>query len=306
MPPGKSLKKNRHGKIVKGRTWSRKKSVQKKFQLPKAQKRVVNQVASILETKKFQGITPNDDNTGFLPYKIQTYSQDAVVKSLPIDSFVAMRYSRDVSATNPETSNNCLEGTSLFAKYLQVKVQIDYPDGSYAPTQTPRPIELVWGFVHPFNYTEYTSPKLDEVSLADLQTRIENTVKEEFNNQADPMIFHDKKKRLYNIIGRRKIVPKFNRQVPNMTTYLASASKILTTINFPMMKKINYQTSYNDVANPDQLGSRFAYPNQAYVPFLLVVDPDNSYYVPPQQPGTDPKLYRPEVKFNDCMWFNDA
>lgn len=281
------------------------KSAQHKFKLTKPQKRVVNQVASILETKKFQGITPNGSSNGWLPFKIQDYYQNVVVKSLPIDSFLAMRFATDVVATAPEASRNCLEGTNLFAKYLQVKVQIDYPDGSYAPTQTPRPMEIIWGFTHPFNYTEYTTPRIDEVSLAELQARIENTVKEEFNNQSDPMIFHDKKKRLYNIIGRRKIVPKFNRQVPNMTTYLASASKILTTVNFPMMKKVNYQTSYNDVSNPDQLGSRFAYPNQAYMPFVLVVDPDNSYYSPPQT-APDPNLYRPHVKFNDCMWYNDA
>lgn len=289
----------------KKRKTGHKKGVQNKFKLTKPQNRVVKQVASILETKKFQGITPNANSDGWLPFKIQTYHQDAVVKNLPIDSFLAMRFSTDVEPTNPETSRNCLEGSSLFAKYLTMRVQIDYPDGSYAPTQTPRPMEIIWGFTHPFNYTEYTTPRLDEVSLAELQTRIENTVKEEFNNQADPMIFHDKKKRLYNIVGRRKIIPKFNRQVPNMTTYLASASKIMTTINFPMMKKVEYTTSFNDVDHQDSLGSRFAYPNQAYVPFVIVVDPDNSYYSPPQT-APDPNLYRPEVKFNDCLWFNDA
>lgn len=278
---------------------------QKKFVLKKPTRKTVGQLSNILETKKFQGIVPNAAKDGWLPYKIITDHVSDVVTSIPIDSFWSMRYASDVVATNSEASQHCLEGSSLFAKYLQVKIQIDYPDGSYAPQQTPRPIELVWGFTHPFNYTEYTTPKLDEVSQSQLAERVFNTVKNEFNNQADPLIFHDKKKRLYNIVGRKKIVPKFNRQVPNMTTYLASAAKIQTTINFPMMKKVEYTTSYNDVDERDQLGSRFAYPNQAYVPFLLVVNPDNEMYQPPQT-APDPDLYRPEIKYNDCMWFNDA
>lgn len=298
-------RRNNKRKNVRNRKRATRRPAQRKFMLSKPSRKTVGQLSNILETKKFQGIVPNDAKDGWLPYKIITSHIDDVVTSIPIDSFWSMRYASDVVDTNSEASQHCLEGSSLFCKYLQVKLQLDYPDGVYAPSQTPRPIELVWGFTHPFNYTEYTTPRLDEVTQAQLADRVFNTVKNEFNNQSDPMVFHDKKKRLYNVIGRKKIIPKFNRQVPNMTTYLASAAKILTTIKFPMMKKVEYTTSYNNVNDRDALGSRFAYPNQAYVPFLLVVNPDNSFYQVPAG-AEDPNLYKPEIKFNDCMWFNDA
>ena len=47
------------------------------------------------------------------------------------------------------------------------KVQIDYPDGAFAPAQTPRPVELIWGFVNPLNLSPYTTPT-DKTITADV------------------------------------------------------------------------------------------------------------------------------------------
>ena len=72
--------------------------------------------------------------------------------------------------TSPKLSANCLDGKSLFAKFLKLKIQVDYPDGAFAPSQTPRPVELIWGFVNPMNLSPYTTPT-DKTVTADQITQ---------------------------------------------------------------------------------------------------------------------------------------
>lgn len=282
-------------------------SAQKKFRLPKPQASVVNQLSNILETKKYQGLdydvsvpewVQNPIESGTLPLT------SAGISFMP-DSFYRMQFQTDIesqtSTANKELSNNCIEGTSLFSKYLQVKCQIDYPDALKAPEQAPRPVEIIWGWVNPLNFTDFTNPKIDEVTPAQIRDHTLDAIASEFNSQTDPMEFHDKVKRRYNIIGRRKMLPRLNRQVPTKVSGLsalsgAASSKIHLNINFPMMKKVNYtrSTAVGDASTP-----QFAYPNESYLPFVYMYNPDFAMY---DVSGVDGV----EFKFNDCHWFNDA
>jgi len=284
----------------------RKKAAQKNFRLAKPRRKVVNQLSNLLETKKYQGLDYGTGKWVVNPIEVGTLPLTAAGISFMPDSFYRHQFQTDIQdqlgPAEKELANNCIEGSSLFSKYLQVKVQIDYPDALKAPDQCPRPVEVIWGWVNPLNFTEFTSPKIDEVNPAQIREHTLDAIAAEFNSMTDNMEFHDKVKRRYNIIGRKKMLPHLGRQVPTKlvgtTTGLAGsgAAKIHLNINFPMMKKVNYtaSTALGDTALP-----QFAYPNEAYLPFVYLYNPDYGMY---NWSGVDPVAF----KINDCHWFNDA
>ncbi|AXH79496.1 MAG: hypothetical protein [Circular genetic element sp.] len=296
---------NKRNNMRKNRRTGRSGAAQKKFRLPKPRASVVNQLSNILETKKFQGLDydlalgqwiENPIETGTMPL-------NAAGLSFMPDSFYRMQFQTDIqaqAATDPELANNCIEGTSVFSKYLQCKVQIDYPDGSTSPNECPRPVEIIWGWCNPLNYTDFTTPKIDEVTPAEIRDHTLDAIAAEFNSQTDPMEFHDKHKRRYNIIGRKKIIPRLMNQVPtrslNPGLQGQASAKIHTNINFKMMKKVNYTKS---IAKGDTGTPQFAYPSEAYLPFVFLYNADFAMY---DVSGVDPIKW----KFNDCHWFNDA
>ncbi|AXH78966.1 MAG: hypothetical protein [Circular genetic element sp.] len=280
-------------------------SAQKKFELPKPEKKVIQQLSNILETKKFQGLDYISalDTWQENPIEAGDMPLNAAGLSFMPDSFYRMQFQTAMNrATGSESSltDNCIEGTSVFSKYLQCKVQIDYPDGSQSPQECPRPLEIIWGWVNPLNFTEFTSPKIDEVTPLEIRNHTLNSIAEEFNSMTDPMEFHDKHKRRYNIIGRKKIIPKLHNQVPtrslNPGLQGQASAKIHTNINFKMDKKVNYTASE---AKGDTDTPHFAYPNEAYLPWVFLYNPDFAMY---DVSGVSPIKW----KFNDCHWFNDA
>lgn len=279
-------------------TATRRRSAQDRFRFPKARVSTVRALTNILETKKYHGLVPNPSGTRFLESKIRTDHINDQATVLPVYCFNKMFPSQLVHETTPDLSGTCMEGDSLFCKYLSMKVQVDYPDGAFAPNRTARPVELLWGFVNPLNLTPYTTPTETTVTSQQIVDHIVNTVSREFDSATEPMEFHDKYKRLYNIIGRHKFLPDMRMQAPSQVTYLASASKMQYHIKWPMNKKIRY-THSNEGQSPGTLGNEFMYPNEAYIPFAILFNPDQSFY------GTtnDTTI---EYKWNDCMWYNDA
>lgn len=305
--PATRPKRNNKRRNYRKNTRKPRRQAQKKFNLPKPRKSVVNQLSNILETKKYQGLDydvaaglwiQNPIEEGTLPLT------SAGISFMP-DTFYRMQFQNDFTdadfgADDKELLNHCIEGSSVFSKYLQVKVQIDYPDGTGSPVTCPRPVEIIWGWVNPLNFTEFTNPIVDEVNPAQIRDHTLDAIAAEFNSMTDPMEFHDKHKRRYNIIGRKKVLPDLRRQVPTRAEYptaMGSAScKIHTNINFPMMKKVNYTRSE---AKGDSSTPHFAYPNEAYLPFVYLYNPDFALY---DVSGVSPVQF----KFNDCHWFNDA
>lgn len=311
--PGKRRKtsssRRRRRSTVGGST--KRKSAQKQFQLPKPRKSTVKALSNLLETKKTTGVIPDQQYptppTGWIENPIYVHTMDYAIthKFLHVEPFLLMSYANDVSSQAPNQSNvndlaaQCMEGDALFAKYLTMKIQVDYPEGGNAPDQAPRPLEVIWGWVNPMNLTAYTTPSATTVQPSAIRAHIENHVKEEFDHINDPLRFHDRKKRMYNVIGRKTITPNFNRQVPTMVTYLGAAGPIQLQLKWPMMKKVNYQKSARNPWAGD-LGRAFAYPNEAYLPFVVVFNPDAHMYSETNEAG------RPKVKYHSCMWYNDA
>ena len=249
MPKGKTIIGPRRARRRANRAT---KAAQHKFRLAKPKRSVVNQLSNLLETKKFQGLDYDSTASAWKQNPIEegTMPLNAAGLAFMPDSFYRMQFQADIvqsQYTDNALAENCIEGSSLFSKYLQCKVQIDYPDGSVSPQECPRPVEIIWGWVNPLNFTEFTNPKIDEVTPAEIRDHTLDAIAAEFNSQTDPMEFHDKHKRRYNIIGRKKIIPRLNNQVPtrslNPGLQGQASAKIHTNLNFKMMKKVNYTKS---------------------------------------------------------------
>lgn len=255
----------------------------------------------MLETKKYKGLVANTAGTALVESGIQEGHVTTVATVLVPQCFTRMvgQQTAYEELTDKKLAHTCMEGNSLFCKYLSMKVQIDYPDGAYAPQQTARPVQLIWGWVNPMNLTPYTTPTNKTVTTAQIIAHISNAIEDQFNQQLDSMAFHDKQKRIFNVIGRHTFLPDMRMQAPSRVTYLASASKMQYTVKWPMNKKVNYTTS-SEGLSPGSIGDEFMYPNEAYLPFCLLHNPDQSFY---DGTGDDFKV---EYKWNDCMWYNDA
>jgi len=306
MPSTRPRRNNKRKNYRKNTRNTSRKPAQKKFQLAKPKASVVNQLSNILETKKYLGLDYDLANGFWIqnPIEVGTLPLNAAGLSFMPDSFYRMQFQSAIqrsAATDNELADNCIEGQSVFSKYLQCKVQIDYPDGSGAPLESPRPIEIIWGWVNPLNFTEFTTPKLSTCTPAQIRAHTLNAIQAEFNSMTDPMEFHDKHKRRYNIIGRKKCLPNLTKQIPTKDNvqfgpHNCSSAKMHYNINFKMMKKVNYTQSE---ATGDASVPHFAYPNEAYLPFVFLYNPDFAMY---DVSGVDAIKF----KFNDCHWFNDA
>jgi hypothetical protein len=306
------VRRNNKRKNVRNTKRRTRRQAQKKFTLPKPKLAAVKQISNILEVKKFRGLDYDNNVAEWVQGTIEegTMPINSAGLSFMPDSFYRMQFQPDIidqtSDEKRELSNDCIEGNSLFSKYLQVKCQIDYPDGLNAPSECPRPVEVIWGWCNPLNYTQFTTPRLDNVTPQQIRDHTLHAIAQEFNSMTDPMEFHDKHKRRYNIIGRRKMIPNNTRNVPTKVSPFngmgaAASSKLTLDINFPMMKKVNYTKSVpSDLSIP-----QFAYPNEAYLPFVFFFNPDYAMYDGQNYPD-DPGIEPIKFKFNDCHWFNDA
>lgn len=283
---------------------STKTSVQKKFQLRRPNNRVVRSLAPIAETKKYTGWTgtaPLGITSDYLPIN-STY------KLFYPYSFMNMQNVTDMPAGN--NSFSAIEGRSLFSKYLSMNIEITYPHGENSPSEPVEPVEIIWGFCEPLNLTPFSTPTESSVSRTDIVNHINRQIQEDFDSSDDTMFFKEKRRRHYNIVGRRKIRPNKNAMIPQSIpsgSWSNSAAPLQTKISWKTNKKLRCVRSADSQASP---GTQipFVYPNQAYIPFCLiynksydkysanVVDPD------PTKPITVKQI---TYRHHDCHWFND-
>lgn len=331
----RSLKKRRFSK--------RKRSAQSQFTLRRPKKKVVKQLAPIVETKKFRGIW--NKNTQAVPrYEVTPVAQanfemptDKAFYFISPETFNRMQFADTLtahfaSATGLDIdygqqvqamAKTCIEGNSIFSRFLKAKLSVSYPRMVAAPLGAPRAMQVIWGWCNPLCLTDHTTPKQDNVEWQGIVDYIENTIKDDFDSKDDPLEFRDKERRLYSIIGRRKVVNNLNDNIPNRVSITADAGTGATMPNMPVRivhmkwptnKKVEYTKSYPTPAAIEpgvgysQL-PEFAYPNQAYLPFVLCYNPDFAKYdknYSPEGGSPTPDTEPITGRFNDCHWFYDA
>lgn len=278
--------------------------VQNKFKLAKPRMGQVKSISTMAECKRFKGWSIKNN----LPTPIQTQYLGVTNSAtfIPIDPFYFMKSRRDVDV------QGTIEGRDIFSKYLQTKLEIKYPESVFGPQGGTRPLEVIYGVATPMNLTDRTTPSNIGVTAQEVMDHIIEQVARDFDSINDTMDFDVRSRRSYNILGRFKVKPNNNGLIPSPFRSDAAGGQIGSlvgnrdvpplrrNVNWPMMKKVRFERSVADSAEP------FLYPNQAYMPFLLLYNPDHANYSlnTTDAEGT-PEIKQIKVRHNSMHWFND-
>lgn len=290
----------RNNKRTTRRSTKRKtRTTQKKFLLLSAKASTVKSLSAIAETKKFTG-WDGVKNVGI----VESYlSITSPYKLLIPYSFMNMVSTRDVPALF-----SSIEGRAIFSKYLQMKLEFTYPHGANSPGEPSEPVEVIYGFCEPSNLTDYTNIPENTVSRQDLVDLVTQQTQAEFDEADDTMVFKERKRRSYNIVGRFKIRPNKNAQVPSSIaagSWSFSAAPIQKAVNWKTMKKLRMVRTTD--SRSTSTSWPFLYPNQAYVPFVIIYNKSATNYsanvIDPDPTKNEYKQIR--LRHNDCHWFND-
>lgn len=296
MPKYTKAQKAAYAKRMRG-----KKRAQKKFQLPTARKSVVRSLQPIIETKKFCGFV-NGNTPGPVEHNLSIVAPLLVL--IP-DAYMNMQ--AESAATVPQSQS--VSGNDIFSRYISTKLLIEYPANAYAPNSVQtRPVELIWGWCKPLNLTTLTVPSRLDVSRTTIATHVLNQVAEDFDDADDKLEFKDRRRRSYNIVGRKRLYPNNNKSVIRTINQwgglnappLGGPPPIQTTVTWKTGKKVEFTKSTD--TDPVGLAQPFIYPNQAYVPFYAFYNPDfDDYKV--NETGEQRQI---KMTSNSCHWFNDA
>lgn len=298
-----------------------KRGIQNKFKLHRPLSKQVKQIAPIAETKKYRWATGLEsagtlDVQGIREFFVNNDTNTATF--LPLHSFLFMK--RNLHAPSLPGS---VMGKDIFSKYLSMKIEVLYPQARYGPIKGARPIEIIWGFTTPINLSNKTVPDNSKPTNDDIITHITEQVDEDFDQSTDLMEFKDARRRSYNIIGRIKCKPDRRHLITGPIANAESGTALSTnadtpakiyTINFPMMKKIRLEQSDNlGDGGVGPATDPFVYPNQAYLPFVLLYNKDKDAYEdnqPAQVNASGVEIAAAEehqirIRYQDCHWFND-
>lgn len=301
----------------KSKSRIKKRGVQQKFALEKPTNRAVKALANIAECKKWQAINlyPQPVPIGIQQFYMSTTSSATFI---PVSSFLYLRSQADFPSGSITGELRGLEGRDIFSKYLQMKLEIKYPETMFGPEGGTRPLEIVYGFTTPLNLTDRTEPKDNFVTMAEIEDHIVDIVARDFDSKDDTMEFKTRRRRAYNIIGRFKVKPNNNGLIPSplrSNEVPGSVGSVLgerdtpplrRNIRWPMEKKVRYKRSTNGVDPSEPVPEPFVYPNSAYLPFILLYNPDYANYKPNSTNSEGKAEIRQiSVRHNSQHWFND-
>lgn len=272
-------------------------AAQKKFQLRRPKASVTKALQPILETKKYLGFT-----AGAIPGPTVSYlSNTGPTVVLVPGAFTFMQPEDNIPSGG-------VEGSDIFSRFVSEKLKITYPTNNMSAEDVQvMPVEVIWGWCKPLNYTSLTTPLRGTVSRQAITDHVMHQVAEEFNEKLDVMKFNDKQRRNYNIIGRKKMMPNNNTNIiqntwvpdlPSGFQQKGGPQSVFKTCSWPMNKKVELTASNDTTGSADP----FLYPNQAYIPFIVIFNPSYAAY----DANADGNVTQIELIRNSCHWFNDA
>tara|TARA_Y100000592_G_C5460064_1_gene313521 strand:+ start:272 stop:1204 length:933 start_codon:yes stop_codon:yes gene_type:complete len=210
--------------------------------------------------------------------------------------------------------NECI-GNSVFAKYLKMKIGIQFPQSAFvtgglskAIPLYPQTYELVWGWVpNPFNLTGNTTPVADQATIHQLMEHVNHRVTDYFNEQKDKLRFIPKSASTIRITGRRKVRPdlRYLSTAPPQTVEssigtdytIGTIPEFRTSISWKMNKKLHLQPSSMLMGTTQGL-----YPNfGTWLPFATLISWDYD-----SLPLGEQQKYLPAIQYNDCIWYSDS
>ena len=208
---------------------------------------------------------------------------------------------------------NRINGTNIFAKYLNVKGIVRFPGGENIQAM-PQNLELVWGYCPPINATTNTAPAITSLSPASIYSHITAQVSEYLNAQSDQLRFHPKRDQSCHIIGRRRVRPNLQRQYTLPPMIKDDGSDIESVgvvpdwkfnVSFKLMRKLHFDRG-GTIAYTDDSGNTIdevTYNlNDHRIPFVCFYQPDYGI-VNGGYPDGDTV---PNVAYNSMFYFTDS
>lgn len=207
----------------------------------------------------------------------------------------------------------------------------------------PNSHKLYWGYVpKKMLFTNETTPPVDGASAFDIETLVNQRVRDYFNARQDRIQFIPKKTATIKIIGSKKLYPPWDRRTARQpTTYVhstvdededvttaktvidGSIPDTLVKIKWPINRKIHFEGSdkfgYKPAAGsipaeniPLDNGATVFYRNYDHIPFAVIVSWNHDALPPddPTNPNVDLRYERtrrcPQVLVNDITYYRDS
>lgn len=224
---------------------------------------------------------------------------------LPLHNYTTMFQSGRLNTENSDR----MVGTNIFAKYLNVKGKIRWPNGDNI-SRLPQNLQLIWGYTSPSNYTSSTVPAVGGLLPQNTTAHIVEQIGEYFNAQVDELQFTPKRNNNLHILGKRWIKPRQGNQYTAPPGHLPSTignDRVEGTvpdtkfnISFKIFKKTHYDAggliSYAGTTEQDQVYNL----NDHRIPFVCFYQPDEGTL---GMPDADK---RPNVAYNSILYFTDS
>lgn len=213
--------------------------------------------------------------------------------------------------------HNCI-GDSIFSKYLKLKVQIRWPTGTNMIVN-PVKVYLITGWVTaPPSFSQFTNPTRSGCTDALLRQYLQLQLKEYFNSRTDFLEFREKQQDSVKVLRWQKLVPNNNESIaaqpgqidtetdPTKPPQIRTTGAVPTvnrSFTWKTMKKVHLTegtatTTGNDAPNPD---IQNLYPNQSWLPFALIYNPDFSSMRNADNEDTTMSIY-----YNDIHYYSDS
>lgn len=216
-------------------------------------------------------------------------------------------------------------GQCVTVKYLSQKVQVRFPQHCMStpgasgtnlivPT-IPQKYELIWGWIPaPRNLTGQTSPPVNQVTVSEMDSYVNNRIKDYYNDRKDKLRFIPRKDVTIRISGKKTIRPdlRYSSTAPLVSEEEAGTKYTAGTIpdwygqvSWKMPnggKKVWFEQSGNLTGTPGDVIGMF--PNFSWLPFCALVNWNHS-----EIKATHPSNsinYMPAVSSNDIVYFTDS
>lgn len=217
-------------------------------------------------------------------------------------------------------------GQCVNVKHLNQKIQVRFPQhfmktagasgSNLIVPNLPQSYELIWGWIPaPRNLTGLTTPPANAVTVAEMDSYVNNRIKDYYNSRKDKLRFIPRKDVTIRISGSRKIRPdlRFQSTAPLVAEEVDDEKYVAGTIpdwygditwKMPNgAKKLWLEQSGNLTGTPgNTIGM---YPNYSWLPFSCVINWNHDETVAAH--GSSEALnYMPAIATNDIVYFTDS
>lgn len=234
--------------------------------------------------------------------------------AIPVDDAYTVLMPVPFYHMNRGLRNNEMIGNNIYVKYLKTKIQFLAPSGVNL-IDYPSNVYLIHGWcTMPFASNDHTVPTTANTTYANVLTHVTQYVKEYFDERKDTLDFPKKKQQHIKFLGYRKLLTDKNANIPIQGGGAGMSSNstfgAIAPINFSckwnVMRKIHYSKGQNDanLGNPATYPmADFNFPNQSWLPFICVYNPQFASTPGHPTPSTS-ALWR--VAHNTQMWYSDS